>query len=442
MKNKTRESEVQRALERLYKRRRFGIRPGLDVEQEILKRLGNPERCCPVIHVAGTNGKGSVCALLESMLRAAGYRVGLYTSPHLARFHERIRVGNREISGEALARVVAEVEQACDEIHGHLGWTPTFFESATAMAFLHFQREQADVAVIEVGMGGRLDATNVVMPLISVITRVSLEHTAYLGATIEAIAGEKCGIVKPGRPVVAGPTCKEAWPVIRRIARERGCRLIEAEQDVNVAVRSPEGPFQTVSVETPGASYGTLRFPLIGLYQIENLATAVATAEVLRQSGEIRLSERDVATGVATVAWPGRFQALQADPPLVLDGAHNPGAAEALARSVKRLYKGKSVSLVTGMCRDKDGPGFLKAFAGLARRLWAVPLETEPERSMRPSDLCAIGRGLGLEASESVLTDAVAKAEAWAHECGGVGLITGSLFLVGEVLALKQRIRH
>ncbi len=433
---------LQKKLDRLYRRRRFGIRPGLDVEKAILDRLDHPEQAYGVVHVAGTNGKGSVCALLEAALLSAGYRVGLYTSPHLVRFNERIRVNGTPIADPALASVMDAVERVCEAVHAETGWEPTFFESTTAMGFEYFRRTGVDVALVEVGMGGRLDATNVVTPWVSVLTRISLEHTAHLGSTIQAIATEKSGIIKVGRPVVAGPTHEEAWPVIRRVAHEREAPLVVAEDAVSLGVRSEGPPVQTVVAELASGWSGTVRLPLLGPHQIENLAVALAALDTLRTTQRLHGTEDDWARGIASAHWPGRLQMVKSDPPTVLDGAHNPGAAETLARALDRLFPRRPVALVWGMCQDKDAVAFLRALSGRIHRVWAVPLQEEPERSMPPAQLCALARAQHLKAKPATREHALAAAEQWARERQGVVLVTGSLFLVGEVLAACEATRR
>ncbi|MFC1498702.1 bifunctional folylpolyglutamate synthase/dihydrofolate synthase, partial [Verrucomicrobiota bacterium] len=212
---------MNQALKKLYKRRSFGIKPGLDAERAMLSKLGNPQEEFLVVHVAGTNGKGSVCALLSSILRTAGYTVGLYTSPHLVRFNERIRVDDQEIGDDELAGVLDKIECVAADVARDMGQEPTFFECATAMAFKYFKEQDVRIAVVETGMGGRLDATNVLTPLISVITRISLEHTMYLGNDVEAVALEKCGIIKKGRPVVCGIMDALAHNMVKRSALEK-----------------------------------------------------------------------------------------------------------------------------------------------------------------------------------------------------------------------------
>lgn len=423
-------------LARLYRRHTFGIKLGLHVEEALLRRLGNPEKQFATIHVAGTNGKGSVCVLVESILRAAGYRTGLYTSPHLVRLNERIRVGGQEISDGELLALLDDVELHSSAVEVELAQTPTFFEFTTAAAFEHFRRSAVQVAVVEVGLGGRLDATNVGLPLVSVITGIGLEHTQYLGKDLESIAREKAGIVKPGRPVVCGALPDEARQAIVAVCAERKAPFCEALQRVSVSVTGESLEGQKVGVESVDASYGTMRLPLAGRHQVGNLATAVAAIEAAADCG-LPMREGAVKAGVESVVWPGRFQVLGLQPPVILDGAHNPSAAAALGDTLKRLLKRKPLALVVGMCSDKDGEQFFSVLGALARRCWVVPLQTE--RSAPRELLMAAARRSGCEAVASDLPTALRDAVAWAVAAGGAVCITGSLYLVGEVLALRDR---
>ncbi|MCK5850116.1 MAG: bifunctional folylpolyglutamate synthase/dihydrofolate synthase, partial [Kiritimatiellae bacterium] len=333
-------------LERLYERRSFGIRPGLERERAILEQLGNPQDAYATIHVAGTNGKGSVCTILESILLSAGLRVGLYTSPHLVRFNERIHVGGRPVDDKELAEVLEIVDEKEKEA--------TFFECATAIGFETFRRNNVQIAIIEAGMGGRLDATNVVKPVVTAITCISLEHTEYLGPDIASIATEKAGIIKEGCPLVTGVLGEEAQMVVDKIAAEKGVVHVRASEAVSVAVLASGWAGQKVNVSTEIAEYGTMSFPLAGEHQTQNLAVAIGVVELLRSVAGYEIDETHVREGVAGASWPGRCQTLSVDPLVIVDGAHNSGGGRALAGALRKLSKGKSVGMIIGMCDDKD----------------------------------------------------------------------------------------
>jgi len=427
--------ELKAALADLYRRHTFGIKLGLHVESALLERLGEPQRAYGVVHVAGTNGKGSVCALVESALRAAGLRTGLYTSPHLVRINERIGVAGQAIGDADLLSLIRDMAEPAQAVAQQLGQEPTFFEFVTALAFEHFRRKEVRIAVVEVGMGGRLDATNVVEPLASVITGIGLEHTAYLGPDLPAVTREKAGIIKKGRPVICGKLDGEALQVVRGIAAERGAPLILAPERVSVSLVREDIHGQKVRVESTDASYGVWQLPLAGRHQLDNLATAVAALETLQDTLGVPFDAQALRKGIEGAVWPGRFQVLQDDPVVIADGAHNPQAAGVLAESLERLLKRKPVGLVLGMCADKDVKGFLGAFRSVARRLWIVPVRSE--RNRPAEDIRAAAEGMGWDIVSCDLTTAMGEAEAWARQSGGAVCVTGSLFLVGEVLEMR-----
>ena len=424
--------ELQVGLDRLFKRHRFGIKMGLDIEPAILELLGNPERAFPVIHIAGTNGKGSTSAIISSVLIKAGYKVGLYTSPHLVSFNERFQVDAVSITDAELLELVRQIESVASEVAVTVGQEPTFFECATAMAFEHFKRNKVDIAVIETGMGGRLDATNVVAPLVSVITRISLEHTEYLGDNLAAIAFEKAGIIKQERPVVIGAMDEEALDVIKRTAKERGSLCLNSVEHASIRSKSTDLTGQKVTIDTNSYSYGTVKFPLLGKFQLENLATAISVIDTLRDTIQIKVSEEAVKGGVASTIWPGRCQVIKSDPPVILDGAHNPDAAKALADVLKDNAAGRSVGLIVGMCGDKDPQQFLQYLSRITSELWIVPIDNE--RNMPTELVLNAATAVGLPATTAPLSKAMQQAESWAKAENGIVCITGSLFLVGEVL--------
>jgi len=422
------------AIRNLYKLHTFGIKLGLERIKALLERMGNPERELAVIHVAGTNGKGSVCAILDSILRAAGYRTGIYTSPHLVRLNERTRVDGKCITDDEFLGLVKEVERHAKAIaksHGEA----TFFEFTTAVAFEYFRRQNARMVVAETGMGGRLDATNVVMPLVSVITNISIEHAMYLGPDIASIAREKAGIIKQGRPVVCGELDETALSVTGRIAAERRCLLIEARDAVSVRRVSGGLAGQKIAVASADSDYGTIVMPLLGRHQLENCAIAVAAIEQVIAAG-VSVDVEAVRKGISTVRWPGRCEVLSSSPLMILDGGHNPGAAERLSHTVKELAKKRPVGLIFGMCSDKDVGGFLRPFAGVVKQCWTVTISNE--RAVPRADLAVAAEAMGWQARAAGLSEALTEAGKWALENNGVVCIAGSLYLVGEVMELRD----
>ena len=390
------------AIQSLFARTAHGIRPGLEVVTALLERLGNPHHGLKCIHVAGTNGKGSVCAMIESVLRASGFKTGLYTSPHLIRFNERFRINGREISDAALGDLILRAETAEQQrgqsSHSSIqagqapdGRPATFFELSTAMAFDWFRREKVDYAVIETGMGGRWDATNVVHPVLSVITRIDVDHTGYLGAEIEKIAWEKAGIIKVRTPVVCGPMPVEAEGVIYKEAAEKEAPIVGSDAAVFCRVLEHRRTDQLIDIEAGGREYRHVRLPLAGGFQIENCGIAVAALEDLADLDGLQLR---IKAGLEAVRWTGRFQMLSMKPPVVYDGAHNPGGARALVRALQEIFPQFEYGFVFGFMNDKDATGFLKTVAPVTEKAWALSLPGE--RAMPADQISKCGQQAGL----------------------------------------------
>jgi dihydrofolate synthase / folylpolyglutamate synthase len=416
------------ALRYLEQRARFGIKLGLRDVRRLLAALGHPERHCPVLLVAGTNGKGSVVAYADAALRAAGLRVGRYTSPHLVRVNERIAVDGRDISTAALERAVGQVRRAAQALveARALPAHPTHFEVLTAAAFLHFRRARVQVAVLEVGLGGRLDATNVTAPLASAIVTVQRDHEQYLGPTLGLIAAEKAGVLRRGRATVVGPMAVVARRVLERMARARGARLVDALRHATVRRRGG-----ALDVHTPQGEWTGLR-ALPGVHQEVNLVVAVRLLEEAARKG-IAFDARAAARGLSRARWPGRLQWIPGSPPLLLDGAHNPAAAQALAAHLLTLDR--PLVLLFGAMRDKRIAAMAAALFPLARRV--VLTSVDVARAARPEE---IARRAGAAARGAVLEPDPGRALRRARRLtprGGVLVVAGSLYLVGEVL--KQR---
>lgn len=396
-------------IEFLYGIRLFGQKFGLETMQYLLRLMGDPQRSLRFIHIAGTNGKGSVAAMLHSVLTAAGYKTGLYTSPHLVSFCERFQIGGQPIAETDVVRLVEQIKPLLKQVGEHPEFRqPTFFEAVTAIALQHFHEQRVDVIVWETGLGGRLDATNVVTPLVSVITNIAFDHTQYLGETLTQIAGEKCGIIKPGVPVVTAATESDVLAVIRAQASSQQC------------------PVTVVGHDTPLEEYPA---PLLGRHQIINCATAVAA---LRASG-LEISEVALRDGLARTRWPGRFQVIVGRPTVVLDGAHNAAAAEKLAATLNEHFAGQKLTLILGVLRDKNYDQMCQILAPLADRILCVPVNSE--RTSDPDQLARWCKAAHPDAVVNVcrsLTEAYAEARA---EQGRAIIITGSLFLVGEALS-------
>jgi dihydrofolate synthase/folylpolyglutamate synthase len=409
---------------------RFGVKLGLDTIARLLAALGDPQEAFPSIHVAGTNGKGSTVAMLDALLGALGLRVGRYTSPHLSDFSERITVGGRPVGDPDLVRLTAAVVAAARGFDP----PPTFFEAATALAFARFGGfggrrpgglRPVDAAVVEVGMGGRFDATNVLTPRVSVITNVSLEHTAHLGSTVAAVAGEKAGIVKPGVPVVTGAG-GEALDVVRRRAAELGAPLYVLGEDFALAGRGPY-TYRGLSARYEGLAPG-----LAGPHQVANAALALAALELFRAE-EGPAPADAVRRALAGVRWPGRLETVGERPWVVLDCAHNAAAAGVLARHLAVTAPEAPLWLVLGVLGDRDFAAFLEPLAPLAHRLFLAAPDS-PRRG-DPHAQAAVAARLGLAARTfDTVAGAVDAAVGEAAPDGRV-CVAGSIYTVGEARA-------
>ncbi len=366
----------------------------------LMERLGRPYLSVPTIHVAGTKGKGSTAAMITSILTAAGYTVGLYTSPALHSVRERIRVGLEPVSRATFAGLVERLWDDVDWVGRNGGYGGvTFFELLTAMSFTHFERIRADFQVIEVGLGGRLDATNVVTPEVSVITPIFLDHVGILGDTIDLIAGEKAGIIKPSVPVVVSSQPDEAMEVFGRVAAERGAPLIAVDETTRVRPLGFDVNGQSFEVEGSRDTY-RLSTSLLGSFQLENAATAIATIETLVDTGH-NVSSRGVLDGIAQVRWPGRLQVLRSDGPLlVVDGAHNPDSVRRLVDEVQRHFAYRRVILVFGASSGHSETGMAKEFAPLSPTVVAVQSRHPKSASAAAIATAAMEQGLEV-ASES-----------------------------------------
>jgi dihydrofolate synthase/folylpolyglutamate synthase len=397
------------------------------------ERLGRPDRAYPIAHIAGTNGKGSTAAFLESILRKAGFRTGLNTSPHLERINERIRINGEEIGDEAFAETFTRIHLLTEELlaAGKLRAHPTYFECVTAMAFEACARARVEFGVFEVGLGGRLDATNIVSPVVTIITRIDFDHENFLGHSLREIAGEKAGILKREVPVVLGEQHPEARGVILASAEELGCPVIEASRIFRVDSESTQDSLIRARVtELSSGNSFEIAPSLPGRFQLENALNALAAARRLQDRG-FRISADAIGQGIAGAVWPGRLEKLQSSPDVYLDGAHNPGAARELARFLEQNFAGRKVWLLYGALRDK-------AVDEIAGQLFPHAREvifTEPRtpRSISAPRLAEIAahhaahfrvivsaeQALDLVLEEASPDDAI--------------FITGSLYLVGQL---------
>jgi dihydrofolate synthase/folylpolyglutamate synthase len=414
----------------------------------LLQGMDHPERRFPSVLIAGTNGKGSTAATLASILRASGLKTGLYTSPHLVRINERIRVDGKEISDDEFASLHGEVDRVAEKLveRAELPWHPSFFEMMTAIALEHFARERVDLAVLEVGMGGRLDATNVVEPQVSVITDISLDHQKFLGNTVGEIAREKVGIIRPGGVVVTLPQQPEANDVIGNTILELGARAVNAVPYVPpVSPGSPEYLVPSTETGTPRQVYRyplqvlgeqiLVETPLVGRHQLRNVALAIAAAAELSEQGFSSITARSIERGIRETRWPGRFQVIAARlgwPEMVIDVAHNPAGAWALRAGLSERYEDRPLIFVFGAMRDKAISEMTEILFPLAERVIATRPENPRAASPKEIQQAAARTGVEIEAVEDV-HHAVERARALA-KAGTVVVITGSIYLVGEVM--------
>ena len=404
-----------------------GSRLGLGRTRELLQKLGNPEKQLKFVHIAGTNGKGSCAAMLSSILEAAGYRVGLYTSPFINRFNERMQINHQCIPDGELAELTAYIRPFADGMAD----PPTEFELITALAMVYFARHQCDIVVLEVGMGGELDSTNIIdVPEAAVIMAMGLDHVKELGPTMADIARAKAGIIKAGGRVVSYGGNPEADAVIAAACREKNASLRQPDFAAIVP-----GDFSLEGQSFSYKGWHDLRIPLVGAYQMKNAAVVLETVEVLRQRGW-HISDEAVVQGLKNTRWPARFEVLRRDPVFIVDGGHNPHGIRATAESLQRLFPGKKFTFVTGVMADKDVESILGLIVPLADQFFTV--RPDNPRAMSAEELADRIRAMGAKATpcESV-ADGVDRAVAVEGK-DGVACALGSLYMSGDVRACFQ----
>lgn len=414
----------QQAIDYLFGLRRFGIRPGLENITILLEALGNPHKSLACIHVAGSNGKGSTCAFLQAVFREAGYGAGMYTSPHLSDYTERIRINDACIPRAAVTALVDDIRRVCKKKSLP---AVTFFEITTALAFRYFADAGADPVIVETGMGGAYDATNCILPLLTVITTISLEHQKYLGASIRAIAAEKAGIVKPGIPLICGVRHRTAQSLLEKKCRAAGSVRVQLGRDF-FAEKTAGGGFCFTGGDV---RLRHLRSGLAGDHQVRNAALAIAGACALRAKG-YGITAASIRNGIRRARWPGRLELLGKAPPVIADGAHNPEGLQALQTFLSQRYPHKKLIFILGILQDK----------AIAAMLRAVQKQAHALVLCRPR----IDRAAGYETLKNFISFSDEKrvfwfensADAYAHACRLAGrnacvCITGSLFLVGEL---------
>jgi len=415
------ESAYRATLDEMFALQRFGIKLGLTTIRKILKNLGNPQNQYACIHIAGTNGKGSIASGLSAILQAAGFRTGLYTSPHLIDFNERITINNQQISDKRVVEAYHKVKSV------HRGKRePTFFEFTTAMALYEFAAQDVDWAIIETGMGGRLDATNMVKPAVSIISNISLEHRMYLGNTIAEIAGEKGGIIKKGIPVVTGARQTDAVSVLRSIAENKTAPFHCFGKDFRVR-RTNNQTFNYYGLDH---TWRHLQTNLVGPHQMDNASLVLAACEALIRKKKLRITENNIRKGLDSIVWPGRLEFMGQSPRILLDGAHNLAAARNLARFLRDSIPQGNITLVAGILDDKPYKAMLQPLMKLCNRV----IVTRPviDRALDPAVLYTVAKQVVKDVSQfPTVNEAVSHAVATARPDELI-CIAGSLYVVGE----------
>jgi dihydrofolate synthase/folylpolyglutamate synthase len=404
----------------------MGMKLGLDNINRILSYLGNPHKAYPAIHIAGTNGKGSTAAIIESILANSGYRIGLYTSPHLVDFRERIRINGRLIDQKYITDFFGDVRGKFETIN------PTFFEAVTALAFAYFRDEKVDLAVVETGMGGRFDATNVLTPIASVITNISHEHTKHLGKDVSQIAFEKAGIIKNGVPVITAVKDINAARVIRQVCKQRKSNLISVFDETQWVIQEINERNTELDVLTRSQKYYNLRLVLPGRHQLDNAICAIVAAEQAEQLG-IKLTPTGAVRGLREIKWPGRIQQVSKNPEIILDVGHNPAAMKTLFEYFNEFYENRHVITVFGILADKDSNKMLTELS----RFTDIIIITKP-MTERAADTDILARQASHLSGDFQVIPHVREAVKVAIENAqpeDIVLVTGSHYTVGEVLS-------
>lgn len=419
----------KQTLKYLFGLQKYGVKFGLSKTSNLMKAMGNPHRGKKYIHIGGTNGKGSVAAMVESVLIRSGLKVGFYSSPHLVRFTERFRINRKEISKKRVIELTKEIRSIINPDH-----PPTYFEVTTAMAFAYFARENVDIAILEVGMGGRLDATNIIRPLVSAITNISLEHQFFLGSTLLEIAEEKAGIIKKGVNTITAATQPRVTRLFRDICAERGAPFYRVGKDIGY--RRTQKGFNYYGINK---KIKDICPTLKGEFQNRNSTLAIGILELLEKKG-YKFSGEDIKTGIEETTWPGRIQVLSESPLIVVDGAHNPEAAGVLTKTVKNNFKYNRLILVLGVMADKDINSIIDGLTSLAN--YIICSSPVYFRSASPEDLHRVVSKQGKRTEiKKTLPEAINRAKKIAGKKDMI-LITGSLFTVGEALTAIDPVKY
>ncbi|HEY9061421.1 MAG TPA: folylpolyglutamate synthase/dihydrofolate synthase family protein [Pseudobacteroides sp.] len=415
------------ALEYIHGTLKFGIKLGLENIKALLLLMGNPHKSLKFVHVAGTNGKGSTVAFISSILMESGYKTGIFTSPYLERFTERIKVDRGEIAEADVARITAFVKQKADELVKNGGNHPTEFEIVTAIAFQYFYETGCDIVVLEVGLGGRFDSTNVIdMPLAAVITTISYDHMNILGDTLEKIAFEKAGIIKDNSDVVLYPQAGEALEVFERVCEEKKSRLNKVSlADVEVLESGIWGS------SFLHKRHGKFKISIAGEHQVANAVTALEAVEIVREKGYDRINKTDVESGLIKAVWPGRLEVVCKEPMFIIDGAHNKEGALMLADNLKKYFPGKDIIFIIGVLKDKDYKAIIEPVIPIASEF--VTVKPENERGMTAQELAVILRGYCKDVNVSDKIEEAILYSIKKVSTKGIICAYGSLYYIGEI---------
>lgn len=429
----------EEAMAYIHKVGNFGLNYGLERTLRLLEHLNSPEKKIKFVHVAGTNGKGSTTAMISTLLREKGFKVGMYTSPFLEEFEERIQINGKNIPKDILGNLMDEVKDAVDKVIEEGYNHPTEFEIITCLMFLYFFREKVDYAVIEVGLGGRLDSTNVITPLVSVIASISFDHTNLLGNTLREIAGEKAGIIKKGIPVVTYPQEEEALEVLKAKSKEMNSELYIVSKDEGrfLEVCDEEKIFQNVQVKFDN-DYIDVRLPLLGEHQITNLLVALKTYEVISNVESFGIDANEVKEAISKVTWIGRLETMKREPLLVIDGAHNIQGIRSLKRNVEKYFKYKNMYLLLGILADKQVEEMVKEITPMAKKVYA--LTPHSDRAELSKDLKKVidkynTNCISLESYNEALELAISEADE-----DDLILVSGSLYMIGDMRKLIRQL--
>ncbi|MDZ7349448.1 MAG: bifunctional folylpolyglutamate synthase/dihydrofolate synthase [candidate division KSB1 bacterium] len=405
----------------------FGWQLGLQRIRRLARFLGNPQRAFPCVHLAGTNGKGSTAAMLTAIAQAAGLRVGLYTSPHLVHLNERIQINGVPISGHDFEELLRSCRSRID------AWQATYFEVLTALAFKYFAEQQVDLAIIETGLGGRLDATNIILPEISIITSIALEHQNYLGRTLAAIAAEKAGIIKPKRPCLSGVLPPTAAAVVAARCRELRAPLLEVRRRAKVSKMrlAVTGTRFDLRLPADEIAYSALQLNLLGAHQVRNAALAVCAASLLRRAG-FPLSDEAIRAGLSHTHWPARLQLLPGQPNTLLDAAHNPHGMRVLTQTIQTLFPGRPVKVVMALMQDKSAARVLRLWQPLQPACFFATVASDRARPGR--ELLQHARALGLRARAFDHSEQALQAARALCRDNDLLCVTGSHYLLGELM--------